>query len=54
MKLLSTNAKLQKTTGDAANYLVAGLTLAPHGLSGHQVCEGSSTGCRAACNLWFR
>lgn len=49
--LLRTNAKLAKAGPD--NYLVAGLTLAPHGLSGHQVCPGSTTGCRAACNLWF-
>jgi len=53
MKLLSTNAKLEKSDGPAAVYLVAGLTLAPHGLSGNQVCPGSSVGCRAACNLWF-
>lgn len=49
MKLLSTNAKLSKTAGGAANYLAAGLTLAPASLSGHNVCTGSTAGCRAAC-----
>ncbi|TWT66925.1 hypothetical protein Pla123a_43540 [Posidoniimonas polymericola] len=51
MNLLRTNAKLAKAGPD--NYLVAGLALAPHGLSGHQVCPASTVGCRAACNLWF-
>jgi len=51
--LLRTNAKLAKDFGLAANYMIGGLTLAPHGLSGHQVCNGSTIGCRAACNLWF-
>lgn len=49
MKLLSTNAKLSKTAGGAAAYLAAGLTLAPAKLSGHNVCAGSTAGCRAAC-----
>lgn len=49
--LLRTNAKLAKLGGH--DYLVGGLTLAPHGLSGHQVCHWSTPGCRAACNLWF-
>ena len=34
-------------------HMIAGLTLAPHSLSGHQVCDGRSTGCAASCNLWF-
>ena len=51
--LLRTNAKLEKTAGKASRYLISGLTLAPHGLSGHQVCAGRSVGCAAACNLWF-
>jgi hypothetical protein len=53
MSLLRTNAKLAKNRGPAAGYAISGLTLAPHGLSGHQVCAGSSVGCRASCNLWF-
>ncbi len=53
MPLLRTNAKLEKVAGQSKNYMIAGLTLAPHGLSGNQVCKGSSVGCRAACNLWF-
>ena len=53
MSLLRTNAKLGKTPSDASRYLIAGLTLAPHGLSGHQVCAGRSAGCAASCNLWF-
>jgi hypothetical protein len=53
MSLLRTNAKLEKVAGQSAKYMIAGLTLAPHGLSGHQVCNGSSIGCRSACNLWF-
>ena len=53
MPLLRTNAKLVKTSGNAPAYRITGLTLAPHGLSGHQVCAGRSTGCAAACNLWF-
>lgn len=53
MPLLRTNSKLVKTSGSAARYTITGLTLAPHGLSGHQVCAGRSTGCAAACNLWF-
>lgn len=51
--LLRTNAKLKKSEGKAAAFLVTGLTLAPHSLSGRNVCKGSSAGCRAACNLWF-
>ncbi len=53
MPLLRTNAKLVKTSGNVSRYLITGLTLAPHGLSGHQVCAGRSVGCAAACNLWF-
>lgn len=47
--MLSTNAKLMKSGGAAADYLVAGLTLAPHGISGYQVCPEHSRGCAAAC-----
>ncbi|WP_146569107.1 GP88 family protein [Posidoniimonas corsicana] len=51
MMLLRTNAKLAKAGPD--RYLLAGLTIAPHRLSGHEVCPASTVGCRAACNLWF-
>lgn len=51
--LLTSNAKLAKSFGPAAAYYIRGLTLAPHKLSGHCVCPGSSVGCRASCNLWF-
>ena len=53
MRLLRTNAKLVKTSGTRRDYMITGLTFAPHGLSGHQVCAGRSVGCAAACNLWF-
>ncbi|MCS7470060.1 hypothetical protein NZK35_25735 [Stieleria sp. ICT_E10.1] len=49
--LLRTNAKLEKLAG--LPYLSAGLTLAPHNLSGHNVCAGASNGCAASCVLWF-
>ncbi|QDV87328.1 GP88 family protein [Planctomycetes bacterium TBK1r] len=49
--LLRTNAKLEKLNG--LPYLSAGLTLAPHNLSGHNVCAGASNGCAASCVLWF-
>ena len=49
-KLLRTNTKLNKVCG---RYRVSGLTFAPHGLSGHQVCPESSSGCRASCNGWW-
>ncbi|GAB5444323.1 MAG: hypothetical protein Fues2KO_46720 [Fuerstiella sp.] len=51
--LLATNAKLQKSTPETESFLLAGLTLAPHGLSGFEVCNGASAGCRSSCNMWF-
>ena len=51
MNLLSTNAKLEKQNGK--HYLINGLSLAPHGLGGHQVCEHATPGCKSACVLWF-
>jgi hypothetical protein len=51
--LLQTNAKLLKSTEKTRQYLMAGLTLAPHSLSGRDVCKGSSAGCRESCNMWF-
>ena len=51
--LLRTNAKLQKSIPETARYLLTGLTLAPHSISGHNVCKGSSEGCRDSCNMLF-
>ncbi|MCA9140602.1 MAG: hypothetical protein KDB00_27710 [Planctomycetales bacterium] len=54
--LLRQNAKMEKTLVDIATgrpYLSAGVTLAPHNLSGFNVCDGASTGCAASCVLWF-
>mgnify|MGYP000109049364 CR=1 FL=1 len=53
MKLLATNAKLEKATEQTQQYMVTGLTLAPHGLSGHQVCDEHSPGCAGGCNMWW-
>lgn len=50
MDLLTTNTKLLK---GKRKYLVRGLAMAPHGISGHNVCSHSTAGCRSACNLWF-
>ncbi len=48
LPLLTTgNAKLQK--GGKAKYLSAGIHLAPHKLSGHNVCPMASKGCALAC-----
>lgn len=52
-KLLGTNTKLEKNFGKAADYIVTGLTMAPHTLSGYNVCDWSTLGCRASCVLWF-
>src|SRR5688500_5410348 len=52
-KLLSTNAKLEKSAGIAADYLITGLTMAPHGLGGHNVCGSATPGCMSACNACF-
>lgn len=51
--LLRTNAKLRKATKQTAKFLLSGLTLAPHSVSGHNVCPGSSEGCRDSCNMLF-
>lgn len=48
MKLLTlSNPKLEK--GIKKGYLVAGLHLAPHRLSGYNVCPQASKGCIKAC-----
>jgi|GEM_PF-5277100 len=49
--LLSSNAKLEKNNG--IEYLITGLSLAPHGIGGYQVCPQATAGCMAACVLWF-
>lgn len=47
-KILTTkNTKLLK--GGALGYITAGIHFAPASLSGHNVCAGSSAGCRMAC-----
>lgn len=46
LKLLSTNTKLSKMNND---YLVAGLSLAPHKLSGYNVCPAASSECSKLC-----
>ena len=51
--LLRTNSKLLKSIPETAKYLLTGLTLAPHSISGHNVCKGSSKGCRDSCNMLF-
>ena len=52
-RLLKTNAKLKKNAGKAARYLIAGLSLAPARISGHDVCAWKTPGCAAACVLHF-
>ncbi|WP_449336652.1 GP88 family protein [Stieleria maiorica] len=46
-------AKTLVDTATGRPYLSAGVTLAPHNLSGHNVCAGASKGCAASCVLWF-
>lgn len=41
------NAKLAKSAG--SRYYTVGLSLAPHTLSGHSVCAGSTPACRELC-----
>jgi hypothetical protein len=48
MALLQSNTKLKKTAGPAADYLVAGLTLSPGNISGHEVCVARGK-CFHAC-----
>lgn len=45
--LITQNTKLRK--GDAYGYFNVGLSLAPHRVSGYQVCPMASKGCAAAC-----
>ena len=55
--LLATNAKLEKNAGAAADYLIAGLTLAPHTLAlrgtENTLCPQATAGCVSACLAWF-
>ena len=53
LNLLSTNSKLEKSIAQfGADILTAGLFLAPHMRSGHNVCPMAGY-CSAVCNLWF-
>jgi hypothetical protein len=48
MKLISkSNIKLRK--GEKMNYLSFGLSMAPHNMSGYNVCPNASAGCIAGC-----
>lgn len=51
-KLLTGNTKLDKIPGVATRYLVRGLSMAPHTLSGRNMCPWAGA-CKAACVLWF-
>ncbi len=44
-----TNAKLAKSDRASLGYRTYGLSLAPANTSGHQLCPGSSPGCRESC-----
>lgn len=48
-KLLSVNADAKTVKGTAKGYLTGVLYLAPHTISGYQVCPKASEGCRIAC-----
>lgn len=48
-KLLSVSADAKTTKGNQQGVLTGILYLAPHTLSGHQVCPKASPECRAAC-----
>ena len=52
MKLLSTNTKLEKIPNAKKRYLVRGLAMAPHTMSGRNLCPWAA-GCAAVCVLWF-
>ena len=49
--LLGTNAKLLKENGIV--YSVQGLTFAPHGIGGLNVCPEATPACMQACVLWY-
>lgn len=48
-KLLSVSADAKTSKGEAHGVLTGILYLAPHSLSGHQVCPNATAGCIAAC-----
>lgn len=48
-KLGVQNTKLNKSNKISNQYLSFGLSLAPHKMSGYQVCASSTEGCRASC-----
>ncbi len=47
MQLLTTNTKIKK--GAKLGYMSFGIHLAPESLSGYNVCQSASEGCKAAC-----
>lgn len=49
LKLLSVAADAKTVKGEKKGYLTGVLYLAPHTLSGYQVCPKASNGCRLAC-----
>lgn len=51
-KLLSTNAKLSKIPGSNEKFLIRGLSMAPHKMSGKNVCPWAGF-CALVCVLWF-
>jgi hypothetical protein len=51
-KLLTSNTKLAKVPDCEQRYAVRGLAMAPHNLSGRNVCPHAGA-CREACVLWF-
>ena len=53
LQILSLNRKLEKSLEKFGDSIVtAGLFLAPHNRSGHNVCPNAGF-CSAVCNLWF-
>ena len=49
LKLLSVGTNAKTVKGDSTEVLTAIMYLAPHDMSGYEVCPSSSTGCRNVC-----
>ena len=49
MKLLSVGTNAKTIKGDSEEVLTAIMYLAPHTMSGYEVCPNSSEGCRNVC-----
>lgn len=47
--LTADNVKLDKSNTKSTKYLTYGMSLAPHTMSGYNVCSQSTPGCRASC-----